>query len=95
MFQHSDIIYLTTVNKHNTWTKTNKCYIYNKVKGNILPEGHVSTSLHLVQKYNIEDNMKGNLLNLLPTLSIKTAVTSTPGLYASETPIGKANYLTL
>lgn len=43
-----------TDNKNNTWTTMNKCYVQFKVKGNILPTVHVSTSLHLIQKCNIE-----------------------------------------
>ena len=62
MFQHSDIIYYITDNKNNTWTTINMCYVQFKVKGNILPTVHVSTSLHLIQKCNIEHNMKGNPL---------------------------------
>ena len=55
-----------TDNKNNTWTTMNKGYVQFKVKGNILPTVHVSTSLHLIQKCNIEDKMKGNLLKLNP-----------------------------
>lgn len=51
-----------TDNKNNTWTTMNKCYVQFKVKSNILTTVHVSTSLHLTQKCNIEDKMKGNLL---------------------------------